>query len=78
MQGCKESNSPFPSEWEVWKRFLQSVIHFSSVENSFFKFLKVSNFMVKVFEREFFELLRISTLKFEKMCEREFFDSLKV
>jgi hypothetical protein len=32
----------FPSEWEVWKRFLQSVVSFSSVENSFFKFLKVS------------------------------------
>ncbi len=32
----------FPSEWEVWKRFLRSVVSFSSVENSFFKFLKVS------------------------------------
>jgi hypothetical protein len=31
-----------------------------------------------VFAREFFELLRISTLKFEKVCGREFFDSLKV
>jgi hypothetical protein len=27
---CKENRSPFPSEWEVWKRFLQSVINFSS------------------------------------------------
>jgi len=23
LQGCKESRSPFLSEWEVWKRFLQ-------------------------------------------------------
>jgi hypothetical protein len=26
----------FPSEWEVWKRFLQSVVTFSSMENLFF------------------------------------------
>ncbi len=31
----------FPSEWEVWKRFLQSVVSFSSVENLFLSFLKV-------------------------------------
>jgi hypothetical protein len=42
----------FPSEWEVWKRFLQGVVSFSSVKNLF---LKVSsNFKVKVFGREFF------------------------
>ncbi len=41
----------FPSEWEVWKRFLQGVVSFSSVKNLF---LKVSNFKVKVFVREFF------------------------
>jgi hypothetical protein len=23
LQGCKESRSPFLSEWEVWKKFLQ-------------------------------------------------------
>jgi len=78
LQGCKESKIPFPSEWELWKRFLQSVISFSSVENSFFKFLKVSSFKVKMFGRKFFKLLRISTLKFEKLCGRELFDSLKV
>jgi hypothetical protein len=33
---------------------------------------------VKVFAREFFELLGISALKFEKVCGRKFFDSLKV
>jgi hypothetical protein len=26
----------FPSEWEVWKTFLQSVVRFSNVENFFF------------------------------------------
>ncbi len=57
----------FPNEWEVWKRFLQSVVSFSSVENLLFKFLKVSSFKVKVFGREFFELLRTSTFKFEKV-----------
>jgi hypothetical protein len=41
-------------------------------------FLKVSSFKVKVFGRKFFEVLRIPTFKFEKMCGREFFDSLKV
>ncbi len=30
-------------------------------------FLKLSSFKVKVFGRELFELLRISTLKFEKV-----------
>jgi len=30
----------FPNEWEVWKRFLQSVVSFSSVENLFFKFFE--------------------------------------
>jgi hypothetical protein len=55
----------FPSEWEVWKRFLQSVVSFSSVENLF---LKVSSFKVKVFGREFFEFLKTSTFKFESVC----------
>ncbi len=55
----------FPSEWEVWKRFLQSVVSFSSVENLF---LKVSSFKVKVFGREFFKLLKTSTFKFESVC----------
>ncbi len=41
----------FTSEWEVWKRFLQRVVSFSSVKNLF---LKVSSFKVKVFGREFF------------------------
>ncbi len=41
----------FPSEWEVWKRFLEGVVSFSSVKNLF---LKVSSFKVKVFGREFF------------------------
>jgi len=31
----------FRSEWEVWKRFLQGVVSFSSVKNLF---LKVSRF----------------------------------
>ncbi len=78
MQGCKKSRSPFPSEWEVWKRFLQGVVSFSSVKNSLFKFFKISSFKVKVFGREFFELLRFSTLKFEKVCGREFFGLLKL
>jgi hypothetical protein len=30
----------FLNEWEVWKRFLQSVVSFSSVENLFLSFLK--------------------------------------
>ncbi len=71
MQGCKESRSPFPSKWEVWKIFPQNVVIFSSVKNSFFKFFKISSFKMKMFGREFFELLRISTLKFEKVCGRE-------
>jgi len=62
----------------VWKKILQSVVSLSSVKNMFFKFLKISSFKVKVFRREFFKLLIISTLKFEKMCGRKFFDSLKV
>ncbi len=78
MQGCKDNRSPFPSEWEVWKRYLQGVVSFSSVKNSLFKFFKVSSFKVKVFGKEFFELLRILALKFEKVCGRKFFDSLKV
>jgi hypothetical protein len=36
------------------------------------------SFKVKVFGREFFKLLRISTLKFEKVGGSELFDSLKV
>jgi len=28
----------FPSEWEVWKRLLQNVVSFSSVENLFLSF----------------------------------------
>jgi hypothetical protein len=30
----------FPSEWEVWKRFLQGVVSFSSVKNLFFESIK--------------------------------------
>jgi hypothetical protein len=60
----------FPNEWEVWKRFLQSFVSFSNVENLFFKFLKVSSFKVKMFERELFELLKTSTFKFESAWER--------
>ncbi len=56
------------SEWEVWKRFLQSVVSFQVCKTCFFKFLKVSSFKVKVFRREFFELLRTSTVKFESVC----------
>jgi hypothetical protein len=52
----------------VWKRFLQSVLSFSSVENLFLSFLKVSSFKVKVFGREFFELLKTLTFKFESVC----------
>ena len=44
----------FPSEWEVWKRFLQGVVSFSSVKNLF---LKVSSFKLKVFGRESFFLV---------------------
>ncbi len=39
----------FPSEWEVLKRFLQSVVSFSSVKNLFFKFLKILSFKAKMF-----------------------------
>ncbi len=53
---------------EVWKRFLQSVVSFSSVENLFLSFLKASSFKVKVFGREIFELLKTSTFKFESVC----------
>jgi len=58
----------FPSEWEVWKRFLQSVVIFSNVENLFISILKVSSLKVKVFRREFFEFLKTSTFKFESVC----------
>jgi hypothetical protein len=55
----------FLSKWEVWKRFLQSVVSFSSVQNLF---LKESSFKVKMFGRELFELLKTSTFKFENVC----------
>ncbi len=44
LQGCKESSSPFLSEWEVWKKFLQSVLSFSNVKNLFFKFFESIKF----------------------------------
>ncbi len=44
LQGCKESWSPFLSEWEVWKKFLQGVLSFSSVKNWFFKFFESIKF----------------------------------
>jgi isopentenyldiphosphate isomerase len=45
---CKRAKKVivFPSEWEVWQRFLQGVVSFPSVKNLF---LKVSSFKVKVF-----------------------------
>jgi hypothetical protein len=45
----------------------------------FSSFLKVSSFKVKVFESEFFELLKILTFRFEKVWERVlwFIESLK-
>jgi hypothetical protein len=55
----------FPSEWEVWKRLLQRM------------FFKPLSFKLKVYQRKFFNLLRVSMLKFEKVCEREFFELLK-
>jgi hypothetical protein len=33
---CKVAKRVKPSEWEVWKRFLQSVVSFSSVEKLVF------------------------------------------
>jgi hypothetical protein len=33
----------FTSEWEVWKRFLQGVVSFSSVKNLFLKVSRFSN-----------------------------------
>ncbi len=30
----------FPSEWEVWERFLQGVVSFSSVKNLVFESIK--------------------------------------
>ncbi len=78
MQGCKESRNPFPSEWEVWKRFFQSVVSFSNVEKLVLQVFESIKFQGEMFRREFFELLKISTLKFKKVCGREFFDSLNV
>jgi hypothetical protein len=49
---------------------------FSSVEECFPSF-DVSNFKFKVCGREFFKLLRVSTLNFEKVRGREFFELLK-
>jgi hypothetical protein len=34
----------FPSEWEVWKRFLRSVVSFSNVENLFLSFFESIKF----------------------------------
>ncbi len=34
----------FPSDWDMWTRFLQSVVSFSSVENLFFKFFESIKF----------------------------------
>ncbi len=33
----------FTSEWEVWKKFLQGVVSFSSVKNLFLKVSRFSN-----------------------------------
>ncbi len=53
LQGCKESGSPYKeivklsNEWEVWKRFLQSVVSFFKCEkNCSSSFLKLSRFKV--------------------------------
>ncbi len=53
----------FPSEWEVWKRFFQIVVSFSSVKNSLFKFLKISSFKVKMFGKKFFTFFE--SIKFQ-------------
>jgi hypothetical protein len=36
LQGCKDKRNPFPSEWEVWKRFLQNLVSFSNMEKTYF------------------------------------------
>ncbi len=41
---AKNTRNPFLSEWEVWKRFLQNVLSFSSVKNLFFKFFESIKF----------------------------------
>jgi hypothetical protein len=41
---------------------------FFKCEKLFLSFLKVSSYKVKVFEREFFELFKTSTFKFESVC----------
>jgi hypothetical protein len=64
LQGCKESKSPFLSEWEVWKRFLQVFLKYQlsrwkCVEEISSSFFKVSTFKVKVCGREFFDSLKV-------------------
>ncbi len=63
----------------MWKRFLENVVSFSSVKKLVLQgFSNYQSFKVKVFQRQFFELLIILTFKFKKVCGRESLDSLKV
>ncbi len=79
----------FLSEWEVWERCFQGVVSFQVWKNviQVFKFQVLNSKCVKEFSskcpriskcgRKFFKLLKVSTLKFEKVCGREFFELLK-
>jgi hypothetical protein len=78
------NESPFPNggiqgacNFSKWVRGVKQTsskhCKFSSVKKCYLS-LYISSFKLK----EFFKLLRVFTLKFEKVCEREFFKLLKV
>jgi hypothetical protein len=74
LQGCKESKSPFLSEWEVWKRFFQV---FWKYELSRWKCVKESSsihWKFEVCEKKLFELLKVWSLK----CVKESFPIVQV
>ncbi len=58
------------------------------ISSKYYTFFKCGKLVLQVFEsvkfqgenvwKKVFQVVRISTLKFQKVCGREFFDSLKV
>jgi hypothetical protein len=61
----------FPTGMGSVEEIFKSVVNFHMWKNI------IRVFKFQVCERKFFNLLKVSTLKFEKMCEREFFKVLK-
>jgi hypothetical protein len=63
----------------VWKRFPQSLVSFSSVENFVFQvFFGIKFQGESVWKRVLRVVENLQTLKFKKVCGIEFFDLLNV